>query len=498
MEEIRKEAAGFTSRPTLAIVTTMILLIAMTILLTYINVNNNEGSITQANASIAISSTPVAVDLPDFTALVKQEGPAVVNISTIKKTRGSAKLPVFPGLAQDDPLFEFFRRFSPGDQPPREFVSQSLGSGFIVSADGYILTNAHVVEDADEVTARLTDQREFNAKVIGRDKRSDIALLKIAAKNLPTVRVGNSTTMEVGAWVVAIGSPFGFSNSVSQGIVSAKGRTLPGENIIPFIQTDVPINPGNSGGPLFNMEGEVVAVNSQIYSRSGGYRGLSFAIPIGFAMKVKEELLKHGTVRRGALGVTVQDVSPKHARAFRLEKASGALIAAVDKGGPADLAGIRIGDIVLKFDGRDLVSADDLVRRVADAAPGSNAALKVWRDAASREIPVKLGKLESKPMAQKSRLPVAQPGRLGMNLRELSREQRQALHTKGTQLVEAVAGVAAVSGIQPGDIIVAINSQRVSRIGQFVAALNRAGKQAALLVQREGNMIFIPLDFSGG
>ena len=289
--------------------------------LTLAGCDKQPAVLTTNNASAATSAVggpaPVSVALPNFTALVKKEGPAVINISTTKKIRG-VPVPAFPGLTPDDPFYEFFRRFAPGGEAPREFRSQSLGSGFIVSADGYILTNAHVVEDADEATVRLTDQREFKAKVVGTDKRSDIALLKIPAKDLPVVNIGDSSKLDVGEWVVAIGSPFGFNNSVSQGIVSAKGRNLPGEDIVPFIQTDVPVNPGNSGGPLFNMNGEVVGINSQIYSRSGGYMGLSFAIPINLAMKVKDELLKHGKVRRGRLGMTIQSVGPEHAKSFDL------------------------------------------------------------------------------------------------------------------------------------------------------------------------------------
>lgn len=454
-------------------------------------------AVLATNAGAAISTAPASVALPNFTALVKKEGPAVINISTTRKVRGGGQFPAFPGISPDDPFYEFFRRFAPGDESPREFRSQSLGSGFIVSADGYILTNAHVVEDADEVTVRLTDQREFKAKVVGSDRRSDIALLKISAKDLPVVNIGDSSKLEVGEWVVAIGSPFGFTNSVSQGIVSAKGRSLPGEDIVPFIQTDVPVNPGNSGGPLFNMNGEVVGINSQIYSRSGGYMGLSFAIPIDLAMKVKDELLKHGKVRRGRLGITIQSVGPEHAKSFELAKAGGALITSLEKDGPADRAGLQIGDIILKFDGKDIASTDELVRAVTDAAPGSSAKLQVWRNGASKEMTVSLGEAKTERMAQKPgpRDKAAEPGHLGLAVRELTHDERRALHTDGFLVVEAVTGVAAESGIQPGDIIIAINSQRVSTTKQLRAELAKAGKRAAVLVQREGMMIFIPMKF---
>ncbi|MDH4234029.1 MAG: PDZ domain-containing protein, partial [Gallionella sp.] len=318
--------------------------------------------------------------------------------------------------------------------------------------------------------------------------------LKISARDLPVVNIGDSTKLEVGEWVVAIGSPFGFTNSVSQGIVSAMGRSLPGENIVPFIQTDVSVNPGNSGGPLFNMKGEVVGINSQIYTRSGGYMGLSFAIPIDLAMKVKEDLLKHGTVKRGRLGITIQNVSQEHARSFELAKAGGALITSVEKNGPADRAGLQIGDIVLKFNDRDMSGTDELVRAVADAAPGSSAKLQVWRNGAFKEMTTILGEAQAERKMQKEEPgdKPAGPGQIGLTLHELNRDEQRALQTDGVLVVEAVSGVAAESGIQPGDIIIAINSKRVSNIRQLRAELAKA-KHAAVLVQREGSMMFIPL-----
>ncbi len=442
MEKINNEVTDFTSRPTLAIVTTMILLIAMTILLTYFNVDQHEaagidkhGAATSAaNVKVAGSTAPAAA-LPDFTALVKKSGPAVINISTPKGVRAELSIPASPGIAQEDPFSEFFRRFAPGGQSPHKFTGKSLGSGFIVSPDGYILTNAHVVYGATEIAVRLTDQREFKATLIGVDKRCDIALLKIDAKDLPVIHVGDAPELEVGEWVVAIGAPFGYSNSVSQGIVSSKGRNLPGDIPVPFIQTDVPIDPGNSGGPLFNINGEVIGINSQIDSRSGGYTGLSFAIPIRLAMKVKDKLLQHGTIRHGMLGVTAQNVTVGQALSFRLKRASGALIAGVMSGGPADRAGIRIGDIILKLNGKLLVNADEMVRTVAESAPGSIAKLKVWRNAGTIEISVKLGESDSGQPAQKLPESTAQPRQLGLNLHELRRELQHALHTEGSFLV---------------------------------------------------------------
>jgi serine protease Do len=461
---------------------------------------NQQSNASAANTGTGASTSqdaPVSVALPNFTALVKKEGPAVINISAVRKIRGESPFQEIPGLSPNDPFFEFFRRFAPGEEFPREYRGKSLGSGFIISADGYVLTNAHVVEDAEEVTVKLTDQREFKAKVIGTDRRSDIAVLKIPAKDLPVVNIGDSSRLEVGEWVVAIGSPFGFTNSVSQGIVSAKGRNLPGEDIVPFIQTDVPVNPGNSGGPLFNMNGEVVGINSQIYSRSGGYMGLSFAIPIDLAIKVKDELLKHGSVRRGRLGITIQSVGPEHAKSFGLQKAGGALVTSVEKDGPADRAGVQIGDIILKFDGKDMADTDDLVRAVANSAPGSSAKLQVWRNGESREMSIRLGEAKPERDAQKQapQDKATAPGHLGLAVHELTDEEKQALQTDGSLIVEAVTGIAAESGIQPGDIIIAINSQRVSTTKQLRAALDKAGKRAAVLVQRDGARIFLPLKF---
>ena len=447
-------------------------------------------------ASTVASSVPSLVALPSFTALVKSEGPAVVNISTTQKVSADAfPFPGFPGVNPDDPFFEFFRRFAPDDQLQREYETQSLGSGFIISQDGYIMSNAHVVANADEVVVRLTDKREFKAKVIGIDQRSDIALLKIMASNLPVVRIGDSSKLEVGDWVVAIGSPFGFTNSVSQGIVSAKERSLPGGEIVPFIQTDVPINPGNSGGPLFNLNGEVIGINSQIYSRSGGYMGLSFAIPIDIAMKVKDDLLKHGSVKRGWLGIRIQDVSAEHAKSFELDKAIGVLVASVEKGGPAEHAGLHIGDIILKFDGKELSGAADLVRSVSDAAPGTRVKLQLWREGAAKELSVVLGDAAPASAEKVPSSKAAVPEQLGMSLRELSRDEQRMLNTEASIVVDAVSGIAAKSGIRQGDLIIAVNSKRVSGVKQLRQILDRAGKHASLLVQRSGNMMFIPLKF---
>jgi serine protease Do len=448
---------------------------------------------------VPVQAQAASAPLPNFTTLVKAQGAAVVNISSTKKLKGRMLLPGMPGLSPEDPFYEFFKRFGFGNGIPHEFQSQSLGSGFIIDQAGYILTNSHVVEDADEVVVGLTDKREFKAKLVGTDKRSDVALLKISAKDLPVVRIGDPSKLEVGEWVVAIGAPFGFTNSVTQGIVSAMGRDLPGQSVVPFIQTDVAVNPGSSGGPLFNMTGEVVGINSQIYSRSGGSMGISFAIPIDVAMKVKEQLLKHGTVRRGKLGVSVQNVSVELAESFGLDKASGALVSGVEKGSPAERAGLQAGDVILQFDGKAVTGSSDLARFISETAPGTKVRLKVWRNGASKETVATLSEAGLRSLqAEKEAAPEAlTPDRFGLTLRELSAEERRALPTDGAIAVEAVEGIAALSGIQPGDVILAVNHRPVSSIAQLRSALAKAGKRVALLVQRDANTtIFISLRLS--
>src|SRR5687767_12645884 len=356
-------------------------------------------------ALLLVVPMATAAQLPDFTELVEKQGPAVVNISTTQSVRNPL-LPQVPNLQEDDPFYEFFRRFmpQPGPGTPREFQSQSLGSGFIISADGFVLTNAHVVEAADEITVKLTDKRELKARVIGSDKRTDIALLKIDATGLPFVRFGNPERLRVGEWVVAIGSPFGFENTVTAGIVSAKGRSLPQENFVPFIQTDVAVNPGNSGGPLFNLRGEVVGINSAIYSRTGGFMGLSFAIPIDVANNIVEQLKTAGRVIRGRIGVVIQPLTKELADSFGLTKPQGALVSSVEKGGPAEKAGVEPGDVILRFDGKPVSSSEDLPRLVGGTRPGSKASLQVWRNKQTRDLPVVVAELQDdRTAAQKPR-----------------------------------------------------------------------------------------------
>src|SRR6266511_3702713 len=372
-------------------------------------------------------------ELPDFTELAERQGPTVVNISTTQARERRAG-PQIPNIEEDDPLYDFFRRFVPRPpgpgQGPREFESRSLGSGFIISTDGYILTNAHVVDSADEVTVRLTDKRDLKARVIGADRRTDLALIKIEATGLPAVRMGDPNRLRVGEWVVAIGSPFGFDNTVTAGIVSAKGRSLPQENFVPFIQTDVAINPGNSGGPLFNMRGEVVGINSQIYSRTGGFMGLSFAIPIDVALDVQRQLKEKGRVSRGRIGVVIQEVTRDLATSFGLERPRGALVNSVEKGSPADRAGIEASDIIIGFDGKPVENSSDLPRIVGATRPGSHAVMEVWRKGAKRSLNVTVGELQEERIAARDTPRSQKPSetlanRLGIVVAEISAEKKK-------------------------------------------------------------------------
>jgi len=437
-------------------------------------------------AGVALHMSAYAKELPDFTGLVEKQGPAVVNISTTQIIRSAQGFP----FAEGDPYYEFFRRFAP--QMPRERESQSLGSGFIISADGYIMTNAHVVDSADKITVRLTDKREFRAKVIGADKRTDVALLKIEATGLPKITVGDPNKLKVGEWVVAIGSPFGFDSSVTAGIVSAKGRSLPQDNFVPFIQTDVAINPGNSGGPLFNMNGEVVGINSQIYTRSGGSMGLSFAIPIDVATQVTEQLRTSGKVTRGRIGVTIQELTRELAESFGLSKPNGALISSVEKNGPADKAGIEASDVILKFDGNPVNSSSDLPRLVAATKPGSKVAVELWRKGGARQITVEIAEMPEDGKLARAAKNLADEvskmiSRLGIAVSELGKEQLQELEISGGLLVEEVKGSAArAAGLQQGDVLLAVGNTPIRSLNQFNEILKQVGKgrNVALLVRR--------------
>jgi len=439
-----------------------------------------------------------SAELPDFTALVEKQGAAVVNVSTTQIIEAPQGLQGFPNLPENDPFNEFFRRFAP--QMPQQRESRSLGSGFIINAEGYILTNAHVVDRADKITVRLTDKREFKATVVGADKRTDVALLKIEASGLPQVVLGNPEQLKVGEWVLAIGSPFGFDSSVTAGIVSAKGRSLPQENFVPFIQTDVAINPGNSGGPLFNLKGEVVGINSQIYSRSGGYMGLSFAIPIDVAMDVVAQLRATGKVTRGRIGVSIQEMTRELADSFGLAKAEGALISGVERGGPADRAGVRASDVILKFNGKPVTSSADLPRIVAATKPGSEVGVLLWRKGSTLKVSIIVGEIQDAAGKQArdnqgGDTPSQSIARLGLNVTELNDEQKAELQVGGGLLVLEAKGAAARADLQRGDVILAIGNIEILNVKQFNEILKQVapGRNIALLVRRNDGTMYIPL-----
>lgn len=443
-------------------------------------------------------------ELPDFTDLAEKQGAAVVNISTTQLQKGRHGFQLPPGIDEDDPMFEFFKRFIPRQPPggaPHDFESKSLGSGFVVSGDGYILTNAHVVDAADEVIVRLTDKREFKAKVIGADKRTDVALIKIEASNLPKVTLGDPAKLRVGEWVVAIGSPFGFDSTVTAGIVSAKGRSLPQESFVPFIQTDVAVNPGNSGGPLFNMKGEVVGINSQIYSRTGGFMGLSFAIPIDIAMEIQNQLRLSGKVSRGRIGVVIQEVTKELSDSFGLAKPQGALVSSVEKGGPADKAGIEAGDIILKFDGKSVGQSSDLPRIVGGTKPGTKSTVQVFRKGQFKDLSVAVAEIpEEKATQRKSKPAKPEPAvnQLGLVLSDLTAEQKRELKVQSGILVEDVRNGLRVD-LRPSDVILSaiqkgatIDIKSVEQFNKLISSMEK-GQNVTLLVRRGENQLFVTI-----
>jgi len=443
-----------------------------------------------------------AKDLPDFTELAEKQGPSVVNISVTQIVSGN-NAGGFQGMPNDEALNELFRRFGlpmpgmPGGPQP-DFKSQSLGSGFIISNDGYILTNAHVVSEADEVIVKLSDKREFKAKIIGFDRRTDVALLKIDATGLPKVTIGDPNQLKVGEWVAAIGSPFGLENTMTAGIVSAKGRALPQENFVPFIQTDVAINPGNSGGPLFNLKGEVVGINSQIYSRSGGSMGLSFSIPIDVAIDISNQLKVGGKISRGWLGIAIQEMTKELAESFGIKSTNGALVAGVEKSSPADKAGVEPGDVIVKFDGKAIVSSSDLPRVVAGTKPGKTVVAEVLRKGTSKTLSVTVGDMPvERDEVSTGPKGTAKPdqNRLGLGLRELSPQQKKKLNGKNGLLVIDAQGIAAQAGIRRGDVVLALNNTEVQNLEQFTKQIQAipAGKNVALLVQRGENTLYVPI-----
>jgi serine protease Do len=440
--------------------------------------------------------------LPDFSPLVEKYGPAVVNVEVVEKAQQANG--GVPGLSPNDPFFDFFKRFGipgpdqapHGNQPP----VRGAGSGFIVSPDGYILTNTHVVANAEEVTVRLTDRREFPAKVIGADERTDVAVIKINATALPTVKLGDPQKIKPGQWVLAIGSPFGFENSATAGIISATSRSLPSDNYVPFIQTDVAVNPGNSGGPLFNLSGEVIGINSQIFSRTGGYMGVSFAIPIDVARNVEDQLVKTGHVVRGRIGVTIQDVNAQLAESFGLDRPRGALVSSVEKDGPASKAGLMPGDVILGVNGRPIERYGELSGSIAAMKPGTDASLAVWRGGKQQAVAVKIAELKEQAQTA-AKVPNAKPNarqtdqatQLGLTVRQLEPQEKEQVQTTGTIVVEEVTGPAAAAGVQPGDIILGINGKRVKTSKELQDAAKISGKNVALLIQRDDAQIFVPL-----
>ena len=461
---------------------------------------------TPATAAVTtqVSPAPAAgtptVTLPEFSSMVQRYGPAVVNIQVVTKVPTSFNGQSDQGddenggdngqgnpFGPNSPFAPFFRGIpNPSPQPVH-----GEGSGFIIHPDGTIMTNAHVVNGASEVTVRLTDRREYTAKVVGVDTKSDIAIIKIKASDLPTVKIGDSRALKVGEWVLAIGAPFGFENSATAGIVSAKGRTLD-SGYVPFIQTDVPINPGNSGGPLFNMRGEVVGINSQIYSRSGGYMGVSFSIPIDVAMQVGEQLQSSGHVTRGKLGVVIQNVTQGLADSFGLPQPQGALVSSVEKGGPAERAGVAPGDVILKLNGQPLKDSTELPVQIASIAPGTAVELEVWRDHATRNVSVKLGTVEDKRTAS-NQDSHNDGGKLGLAVRPLTEQEQQQGNVKGGLVVERASGPAAEAGIQAGDVVLAANGATINSADDLRGAVEKSKGHIALLIQRGDSRLFVPV-----
>ncbi len=476
-------------------------------------------SLVISAASMPVSAQAQASrELPDFADLVERTGSAVVNIRTTARSRAgnsSGAGPQMPEGMDDSELYDFFRRFMPPRQGPSPRgrgegrgegggpeVPRGVGSGFIIGADGYLLTNHHVVEGADEIYVTLTDKREFKGRLIGSDRRTDVALVKIDSAGLPSLKIGDPSRLRVGEWVVAIGSPFGLDNTVTAGIVSAKGRDT--GDYLPFIQTDVAVNPGNSGGPLINLRGEVVGINSQIYSRTGGFMGISFAIPIDEAMRVGDQLRATGRVTRGRIGVGIAEVTKDVAEPLGLPRAAGALVRNVEQGGPADKAGIEVGDIIQRFDGKPIERSSDLPRLVGNTRPGSKVPVTVWRKGASRDLSLTVAEMQQETTAQSSnprgQAPGAQGGAaaanaLGLAVSDLSDERKTQLRIKSGVLVDAVDGAAARAGLRTGDLILSINNQDVTSAKQFndlVAKIDKA-KTQVLLVRRGDSAQFVPI-----
>lgn len=449
----------------------------------------------QVGSLFSSDNTQTQAALPDFTKLVEENGKGVVNISTIRNARTQTVQNPLPELL-DKRTEELFRRFGfpiiPfGPQEQRIPEQRGTGSGFIVSSDGYILTNCHVVEGADELRVRLTDNREFSGKVIGLDKKTDIAVVKIEAKDLPVLKMGSSESLKVGEWVAAIGSPFGLDNTVTAGIVSAKSRQLPSEQYVPFIQTDVAVNPGNSGGPLFNMKGEVVGINSQIFSTSGGFMGLSFSIPIDLAIEIKDQLIKNGRVIRGRIGVGIQAVTQDLAEAFGMKTPKGAVITQIDKDGPADKAGLQVGDILIAVNGQEVKNANDIPVKISTMRPGTKTTMTILRNGKQENVSVTVAETPSEDGMKVQEK--ASAGKLGVSVRPLSKNELEELDLQHGLLVTEVRGAAARAGLLPRDLILSANGKPVKAADDLAKAIQKSNK-VALLVQRQQSRIFIAID----
>lgn len=444
---------------------------------------------------VAHAQTSQLSGLPDFTKLVEDNGKAVVSISTVKKAKR-----VGPQNGMPDEQLEMLRRFGfpfpfgdfngPGMTPER----RGQGSGFIIDPNGIILTNNHVVDGADEVTVHLTDKREFKAKVLGTDPKTDIAVIKIEGKDLPVVKLGKSENVKVGEWVAAIGAPFGLDNTVTAGIVSAKSRNLPDEQFVPFIQTDVAVNPGNSGGPLFNMKGEVIGINSQIFSTSGGFMGLSFAIPIDLAVQIKDELMKNGKVSRGRLGILMQQLTPELAKSFNLKEAKGALIAQIEKDGPADKAGLRDGDIVIEYNGKPIADIRELSQAVASTKPGAKVKVKAMREGKSVSLVIVVGEMPTDGKLNFKKPAASQNNALGANVRPLNDKEKKRV--SNGLFVESVYGAAAEAGMRRGDIIISAGGKKIRTEKDLNEVVSKAKGSLAVLVDRNGSREFIPVKLS--
>jgi serine protease Do len=455
--------------------------------------DTNSPAGVSAPVASGTAEGPIALmTAPNYRAIVARNQAAVVGITTAgeMKVNSSQQFNFGPPDDDDNPLSQFFRR-SPA---PQNRMMHAQGSGFLISSDGIILTNAHVVEGAKELTVKLSDHREFKAKVLGSDKSSDIAVIKIDAVGLPAVHIGNSDKLGVGDYVLAIGQPFGLEETATAGIVSAKGRSLPGDGYVPFIQTDAAVNPGNSGGPLFDSEGSVIGINAQIYSNSGGYQGVSFAIPINVAVQVKDQIVKTGKVTHARLGVEIQTLNQSLANSFNLKTPNGALVAKVDPDSAAARAGIKSGDVILKFNGDMVVDAGQLSAHVGMMAPGDKAALEIWRDGKTTTLTATIGSAQPNSLAENRDEGAAGQGKLGLALRPLNPAERQQSGLSGGLLVEEAQGHAADAGIQPGDVVISVNGAAVESVSQLRKIVEQHDKQIALLIQRGENRLFVPVE----